>query len=209
MPLYVFFRPGENSGSLQTDTSESETNAMFLTPRMPTTKGEQRVLLVFLVVSGLVLLALAIYYLLNPRAIIGDSLVNTPTGQPNEFPPVGLLPLYVKPATILFVAAVAFSYCFFSLVQSQLRALPSSLLSFMAIVSVLVLAISAYEVLFNFTLWSSIMVSSPNPDLAVNAYPESAVKVNLVFATKAFVALFFVALFSLCSFRSSQDRGSI
>src|SRR5579875_674540 len=181
---------------------------MLLSPKYPVSKGARYELLIVLIVSGVMLLALAVYYALNPRAIIGDSLVNTQSGQPNEFPPVGLFPFYVKPVTLLLVAAVAFSYSFFSLIQRKLRTLPKALLSLFAIVSVLILAVSTYEILFNFALWSSILVNVPNPDHAVNVYPESAVKVNLVFSTKAFVALFFVAVFSLSSFRSSLEYES-
>ena len=74
--------------------------------------------------------------------------------------------------------------------------------------SILSIAICAYEVLFNFTLWGSLIVTKGNPDLIANDYPVNSLKVNLVFATKAFVALLFVSYFSYSTFRSALQSES-
>ncbi len=110
----------------------------------------------------------------------------------------------MKPVTIFFVACVVFSYSFFSLAGKRIESrLPRVLRAFLLVVSITVFAISAYEVLFNFTLWGSLLVSNPNPDLAVNTYPTSRWQTNLVFATKAYVSLLFISYFALATFRRS------
>ncbi len=175
----------------------------------PKTKGEKRLLLAFLILSGLALLALAIFYFANPRSIIGDALVNTQNGTPVEFPPPNISPIYVKPVTIMFITSVIFAFSLFSLIQRRLDHIPRSVRALFLLISVAVLAISSYETLFNFVIWGSSMLSHGDPDTIVNAYPVSSVKVNLVFATKSFVALIFVSYFSIVTFKSSLDRENI
>jgi hypothetical protein len=171
----------------------------------PKSYGERRLLLCILIVSGLILLSIAIFYALNPRPVIGDALVNTAKGTPEEWPSSNLSPFYVKPVTIMFVAAIGFSYCLFSLVMVSLVGVPRALRAFLLVASVLTLGVSCYETLFNFILWGSLLANHLDPDLVVNSYPVSSVRVNLVFATKSFVALLFVSYFSLTSFKYSLD----
>ena len=175
----------------------------------PKTRGERRVFLTLLAISGIILLALAALYLLNPRTVIGDALVNHSNGTPFEIPPPGLLPFYVKPVTIFFAAVVVFSFCFFSMVESKLQKISGWLRTLLLAASVLAIAVSAYEILFNFVLWGSLMVSHGNPDLIVNSYPVNSEKVNLVFATKAFVAMLFVSYFSYVTFKDSLETERI
>lgn len=177
-----------------------------LSPYLPRTNGERRLFLVLLAISGLTLLLIAIYYVLNPRSIVGDSLVNTQNGAPEEFPPPSSFPFYVKPVTIFFAASVIFSYCFFALAGKTIeRRVPRAVRAFLLVASLAALAVSVYEVLFNFTLWGSLLVSNPNPDLAVNTYPVGRWETNLVFATKAYVSLLFVSYFALATFRRSLE----
>ncbi|MDG6906244.1 MAG: hypothetical protein JRN20_10720 [Nitrososphaerota archaeon] len=171
----------------------------------PKTEAERKVILAILVVSGLLLVALAIFYLLNPRDIVGDSLVNTSSGTPEEIPPAYLFPYYVKPVTIMYIASIMFAFCFFSLAKKLFTRLPRSLRTFLLLSSLLGVAVSAYEILFNFTLWGSLLVSHSNPDAIVNLYPVSTYKVNLVFATKSFVALLFVSFFGYITLKGSLE----
>jgi glucan phosphoethanolaminetransferase (alkaline phosphatase superfamily) len=174
----------------------------------PKTESERKVILAILAVSGFILLVIAIFYLLNPRDIVGDSLVNTSSGTPEEFPPDNLFPFYVKPVTMMCVAAVIFAFCFFSLIKEPISRIPRSVRTFLLLVSILGLAISVYETLFNFILWGSLLVSHPDPDTIVNAYPVSSYKVNLVFATKSFVALLFVTYFGYETFKVSLESST-
>ncbi len=182
----------------------------FLGPRPPTGKAERNALVVMLAVSGATLLLIAIYYVLNPRGIVGDSLVNDSNGSPIEIPPPSTFPFYAKPVTILFVALIIFSFCFFSLIQRPiLDKLPRWLLTVFFVSSIVLFAMSIYEVFFNFSLWSSLLVTTTsNPDKAVNTYPVNSVKVNLVYATKSFVALLFVLYFAILAIRNSLETSN-
>ena len=175
----------------------------------PKTPGEKRLLLALLILNGVTLVGLLIYYILTPRSIVGDSLVNTSSGNPFEVPAPGTFFFYVKPVTILFESLVVFSFCMFSLLGGFLLLIPRTLRSLLLILSTLSLAVSVYEVLFNFTLWSSLLVTSHNnPDSIVNSYPVATYEINLAFATKAFVALLFISYFAFATFRSSLDSSS-
>jgi hypothetical protein len=175
----------------------------------PKSAGEKRLILAILVLSGLILLVLSIYYVITPRSIVGDALVNNPSGNPLEVPPPGTFFFYVKPVTILFASLIVFSFCGFTLLGGVMSRIPRSLSAFLLVVSVLGLAVSAYEVLFNFTLWAALLASThSNPDSIVNAYPVSSYKINLAFATKSFVALLFISYFALTTFRNSLDSSN-
>lgn len=171
----------------------------------PKSEGEKKVLLTFLIVSGLILASLTVFYALNPRPIIGDALVNNPNGTPAEIPPSSISPFYVKPVTVLFASLVVFFFCLFSLLRKPMERSPRSLRTFLMLLSLLILTISCYETLFNFTLWGSQLVTQGDPDKIVNIYPISSYKINLVFATKSFVALIFVSFFSVITFKGSLE----
>jgi hypothetical protein len=177
-----------------------------LVPYRIRTKGETRTFQVLLVISGIIILVIAVYYFLNMRPVIGDQLVNLPNRQPFEIPPPGTFPFYVKPITILFVSATVFAFCLCTLSQGFLvRHAPRPLRAVLLLLSVLLFAMGVYEVFFNFALWSALMVSNPNlsPDLLVNSYPVHTVMINLAYATKITVLWCVVAFFGIMTFRAS------
>ncbi|MHB1868832.1 MAG: hypothetical protein ACYCPP_07795 [Nitrososphaerales archaeon] len=175
----------------------------------PKTNDERKVIFAILAVSGVILFAIAVFYLLNPRNIVGDSLVNNANGSPEEFPPTNLSPFYVKPVTIMYLAGVMFAFCFFALISDPISKISRRLRTILLLVSLFCLAVSAYETLFNFVLWGSLLVTHPNPDTIVNAYPVSSFRINLVFATKSFVALLFVSYFGYATFKRSLEAERI
>ncbi len=171
----------------------------------PETKLEQRVLTVLLGISGITLALLGVLYLLEPRPVIGDAFVNTASGSPFEIPPASISYFHVKPVTIFFVGLVVFGYCSLSLLKTRIARLPGSLRTLLLVISVLAVVVCVYEVLFNFALWTAqIVTQSVNPDHAVNSYPGGYLQINLVFATKSFVALLFVSYFSVDSLRITK-----
>lgn len=159
--------------------------------------------MILLGVSGLSLLLLAVLYSADPRRVIGDALVNTPGGDPLEIPPPTVSPYFhFKPVTLFFAASIVFSYSFFSLFKKRITNLPGYLRSLLLTLAMLGLSVSVYEVLFNFTLWSVLMSSqTANPDHVVNGYPGGILQINVVFATKTFVALLFLSIFAIDSLR--------
>jgi hypothetical protein len=169
----------------------------------PANRNERRLFALILLLSGAVLLLLLIFYIANPRPVVGDALVNSAGGRPEEFPPPGTSPFYVKPVTIMFVSSVTFAYCLFGLLARKIRQMPRSILQLLLMASLVAFGVSLYETLFNFTLWASQMTSHSDPDLLTNSFPTGSVRTNLVFATKSFVTMLFVSLFGVESFSSS------
>ncbi len=171
----------------------------------PETKLEQRILTVLLGISGITLALLGVLYFLEPRPVIGDAFVNTVSGAPFEIPPASISYFHVKPVTIFFVGLVVFGYCSLSLLKTRIARLPGSLRTLLLVISVLAVVVCVYEVLFNFALWTAqIVTQSANPDHAVNNYPGGYLQINLVFATKSFVALLFVSYFAVDSLRITK-----
>ncbi len=177
----------------------------------PETKIEQRVLTVLVGLSGITLSLILALYFLDPRPIIGDALVNTSSGAPFEIPPASISPFFhVKPVTIFFAALVVFGYSSLSLLKKSIPRMPSYLRTFLLVLSVLALVVCVYEVFFNFVLWTVLMITqTPNPDHAVNNFPGGFLQINLVFATKSFVALLFISYFAVDSLRVTKTAASI
>jgi cytochrome c biogenesis protein CcdA len=172
--------------------------------------GEKKVVLILLILSFLAIAAILIFYIVtpNPSHIIGNQLVNNPNGGPEEFPPPSVSPLYAKPVTYLFAAGIVFGYCIFSLGQGIINeSFPRSLRALILIISVLLLAMGAYEVFFNFTLWSALIARNPNmdPDTAVNMWPINSIQINLAYATKMSILWTIVAFFSVMTFKNSLE----
>ena len=122
----------------------------------PSTKAERRTFIILLGMSGLSLLLVTVLYAVDPRRIIGDALVNTPSGDPLEIPPPSVSPYFhFKPVTLFFAASIVFSYSFFSLFKKRITNLPAHVRTLLLTLAVLGLSVSVYEVLFNFTLCRS------------------------------------------------------
>ena len=157
--------------------------------------------------TGAILAFIAVFYLLNPRPIVGDALVNTPRGTPEEWPSASSFPLYVKPVTIMLACVVLFSFSFFSLARAGIRRIPNGVRVLLMLVSLVIFSTSIYETLFGFLYWGSQLTAHADPDLVVYPYLGSSIKVNLVFATKAFLSLCFASYFAFEALRSAPEPG--
>jgi hypothetical protein len=180
----------------------------LLTPFQPKTIAEKRLIQSLLIISLVVVLAVLVFYVTapNPSHIVGNQLVNNLQNQPEEVPSPSISPIYAKPVTYLFVAGVVFGYCVFSLGQGLINTkFPRWLRTLLLIVSVLLVAMSAYEVFFNFSIWNAMISRGTNPDLAVNMWPINSYKVNLAYATKMCLLWVVVAFFSMMTFKSSLE----
>lgn len=192
-------------GSKESDLLNLRFTRNFSLAPKASTKAEKTVLWSLLAISGIALLAIVIFYIMNPRNIVGDQLVNTRSGAPEEIGE-GFSPVYVKPITVLFIAGVVFSYCFFALAQGFIsKYVPKSLRYLFLILSVTLLAMGLYEVLFNFTLWGALMTSGAPPNSLVNEYPLASLKINLDFATKTTVLWCIAAFFATVAFKNSLE----
>lgn len=183
-------------------------SSSLFAPYQPKTRAEKRLIEILLVLSILVILAIVVYYFLNPSPthIIGYQLVNTANGQPLEIPSPSVSPIYAKPATYLFAAGIMAGYCFFSLGQGVIETrLPRWARAFFLVLSVMLLAMGVYEVLFNFAFWGAALVNHQDPDTVYNAWPVSTLKTNVTFASKMVVLWAVVAFFSTMTFKKSLE----
>ena len=163
-------------------------------------------LAILLLGSLVIIIAIVIFYILNPRPIVGDALVNQANGSPMEVPSPSISPLYAKPITYLFASSVIFGYCFFALSRSTIaNRVPRVLRHGLLILSIMFLAVGMYEVLFNFSLWSAVMVTHSDPDTAYNQWPINSLKINLSYATKISVLWVIISFFAVMTFKSSLE----
>ena len=107
------------------------------------------------------------------------------------------------------MACVALAYTGLRLCDPAVRKWPKGVLSFLQLVGFVVAFSSAYEVLYNFMLWGStysIACSHAvcDPDVIISTYP---VPWNLVFATRAFSALFVVSGYCVYYLRRLTGNG--
>ena len=151
--------------------------------------------------SGLVAMTFILYYGLqattNPQ--VGAQFVLS------EWPDPKISPyFYAKPITwfVLF----SFLYWTFGLESHRERFLSMSPRTrrFLFIATATVAFGAFYEIFFNFTLWSALMVLTQNcptppcnPDLLANSFPRLRDPINLVFATKVVTTVFGLSLYSL------------
>jgi hypothetical protein len=182
-----------------------------LVPYRGRRKGDVAALTIALAITGIIILIITIYYILNSRPVIGSQLVYLSDNKtPFEIPSPSVSPVYIKPITLLFACGIIFSFCFFSLLEPKIeRYLPRFLKVLFLLLSGLLLAMGIYEIFFNFSLWTALMAANPgvSPDLLYNDYPINTVKINLAFATKMVILWSVVALFGFLTFRASLAEG--
>ncbi len=161
--------------------------------------GTKRVFTVVAWLSIVVILAVTAYgvieSLYGTKQAVGQTLVDVYW----PFPPY-----FAQPVTYFSVASVAFFYSGLRIWEDRISRWPTVLLSFLQLFGFIVAFSSAYEVLYNFMLWGStysiacansiIAHTACNPDVIISTYP---VPWNLVFATRAFAALFVISGYSV------------
>jgi len=140
-------------------------------------------------------------FFLHKNEAVGDSLVHI-QNKPFEFPEPEYFPIYAKPVTWLYAGMVLFWFSVLELNRSRLMRYSLFRLSIFRLIAFLVLCISAYEVLYNFTIWGALMAYQATtgniiPDILVNKSPNPETPWNLVFATKLFTALSAISAYTL------------
>ncbi len=151
--------------------------------------------------SGITALAVVVYGVVAATigSPVGSDLVNV------EFP----LPYFAKPVSYFSIASVAFFYCELKLWEGRIAMWPVRVRSFLRLFGFIVAFSSAYEVLYNFMLWGAfftlqVVQGNLNQNIASCCPP---VPWNLVFATKAFSALFVISGYSVYFLRNlDRDR---
>lgn len=115
---------------------------------------------------------------------------------------VQILPgFYMKPVTFFtFALFLSFAFGLYSPSTRQLfLSAPATVLRIVFICAWLVAMGSGFEIIYHIVLWSAALAVQGwvNPDTATNPFPVSAnpTPINVVFAAKIVVAIFFMALF--------------
>jgi hypothetical protein len=170
--------------------------------------GERKLRALYLTI-GLFSLALVVTLLayagleffLHRSEGVGDSLVHI-ENKPFEFPEPEYFPIYAKPVTWLYVGIVLCWFSVLELNRSRLIKYSMFRLSVFRLITFVVFCIAAYEVLYNFSIWSALMAYQATagniiPDILVNKSPNPETPWNLVFATKLFTALAAISAYTL------------
>jgi hypothetical protein len=149
-------------------------------------------------VSASVILLLSSYGLvaaiLGHIDVVGATLVNV------EFPPPGISPVFVKPITLLMIAALGLTFSGLELLKPKFLKQSNTAYTFVKMVAFVGAALAAYEVMYNFAIWTAEISTNSllgilNPDFLTNQFPNPQTPWNLVFATKISTTLLAVGLY--------------
>jgi hypothetical protein len=160
-------------------------------------------------VSGLTVLATIVYGIASSALYAGGSVPDVGQSLVDvSFP----LPFFAQPATYLSIASVTFFYTGLRLWQNKVAQWSHLRLASLQLLAIVVAFASAYEVLYNFTLWGSYFsVQLLYDNLAANSSLLSSpgsIPWNLVLATRVFAALFVIGGYSVYFLRKvHQVRG--
>ncbi len=126
--------------------------------------------------------------------IVGAVLVNV------EFPSPSVFPIYAKPVSFLMIATLALTYSSFELAKPHMVHFRKSQISFIKLLAFVGIALAAYEVFYNFAIWTaqlatSSLLGSLNPDVIINSFPNPKTPWNLVFATKLSTTVLAISLY--------------
>lgn len=133
--------------------------------------------------------------------VIGEPLVYV-RGKPFELPTPEIFPIYAKPVSWLYIAMLAGWFSFLELAKERALRTSTFKISLFKIVAFLTALISAYEILYNFSIWSALMsyqatIGDIRPDALINKDPNPLYPWNLVFATKMFTAFTAISAYTL------------
>ncbi len=122
-------------------------------------------------------------------------------------------PYIAQPVSYFSIACVALFYSGMRLWEERIAKWPRWLLSFFQLTGFVVAFSAAYEVMYNFMLWGSTYTiacagvqGACNPDVLDTFYPYAW---NLLFATRAFAALFVVSGYSVYYLRKVTGSGMV
>ncbi|MDG7010917.1 MAG: hypothetical protein JRN57_02230 [Nitrososphaerota archaeon] len=124
-------------------------------------------------------------------------------------------PYFAQPVTYFSVACVALFYCGLRLWEERISKWPGWLVAFLQLVGFVVAFSAAYEVMYNFMVWGSLFVIACqqgvasvtcNPDTLSTVYPSQW---SLVFATRAFSALFVISGYSVYFLRKYSSSSLV
>ncbi|MDG7012682.1 MAG: hypothetical protein JRN11_04910 [Nitrososphaerota archaeon] len=125
-------------------------------------------------------------------------------------------PYFAQPITYFSVACVALFYSGLRIWEDTVSRWPHWLLMFLQLFGFVIAFSAAYEVMYNFMVWGALFsvsctpppvgLGNCNPDTLATTYPSQW---SLVFATRAFSALFAISGYSVYYLRKFSKSGSV
>ena len=140
--------------------------------------------------------------------IVGATLVDA------EIPPPSISPIYAKPISFLMIAALALTFSGFELAKPRMSRFSKSQMSFIKLIAFVGIALAAYEVLYNFAIWTAEIATNSllgvlNPDLLINSFPNPKTPWNLVFATKLSTTVLAVTVYMFYVVRQIEKKAEL
>ena len=137
--------------------------------------------------------------------VVGETLVDV------EIPSAQVSPLTAKPISILMIAALGLTFSGFELAKPVFQKLTSSQMSILKLIAFLAIALTAYEVLYNFAIWTASIASNSllgvlNPDILINQFPNPKTPWNLVFATKLATTGLAISVYTFYVLRQAEKK---
>ena len=136
--------------------------------------------------------------------IVGEVLVGSQAPTPADV-------VYFKPVSFLMIAAIGLTFSGFELAKPRLAKTGSMWMSIFKLATFLGIALSAYEVFYNFAIWtaeigSNSLLGSLNPDILTNQFPNPNEPWNLVFATKLTTTILAVSIYIFYVLRQAERK---
>jgi len=143
----------------------------------------------------------AINFTTTGKIIIGEILVET------EFPIKGTMKL----VTFLMIFSLISWFTAIKIYEDTIRNLTVRIKTFIQIVSIIAATITIYELVYNFTIWSSLITSNLfnnvfDPNNAKIHYPVPEIPWNLYFATQMLLAALFITFHSYYVMTKSKKQ---
>ncbi|HKT22184.1 MAG TPA: hypothetical protein VJR06_06230 [Nitrososphaerales archaeon] len=173
-------------------------------------EGTERTYKLVAWVSFIILVAVIVYGVAESAYVTGEPIGKVWVDVYFPFPPY-----FAQPVTYFSVATVALFYSGLRLWEDRISKWPGWLVSFLQLVGFVIAFSAAYEVMYNFMVWGSLFVIACeqgiasvtcNPDTLSTVYPSQW---SLVFATRAFSALFVISGYSVYFLRKHSSSSLI
>lgn len=168
--------------------------------------GTSRMYKIVAWISFIIIVVVTIYGLVESLFVSGQPVGEVWVNVYFPFPPY-----FAQPVTYFSVACVALFYSGLRLWEDRIVKWPNWLLMFLQLFGFVVAFSAAYEVMYNFMVWGALFSlacakGTCNPDLLTSVYPSQW---SLVFATRAFSALFVISGYSVYYLRKFSSSASI
>ncbi|MEM3451405.1 MAG: hypothetical protein QXL52_03105 [Nitrososphaerales archaeon] len=179
---------------------------------MNSSKEENKIRIMYKIIcliSFIILITVTVYgaitTLMYGVKVVGETFVNT------EFPPPTIFPIYAKPITWFMASLIVFWFSLLELNKEMISKFPKFARHLFMLIAFFAGSMALYEVLFNFTLWGSLMSASEilgelNPDILINPFPNPEVRFNLVFATKIFLSITIISFYTFYFLRRIEPE---